>query len=168
MKKIVLSAFVLAFSFISCKSNGKFPTEQQQTSQKTTTSVEFKSLSGYFARNTFVAAKDVNLLLLNTLENFDSVLGIAKTMNNKINKPDFENTLPLAIILKPTDKQTQLSIDKVSSENNILRIDAKLEQGEKQSYTMVPTLVFSVPKAADTKEIQLFINGTQTETLHLK
>lgn len=172
--KTVLSliAVSLLVTFTACSSSQRKVEENKETTtevQKPAPEiVKTKELSGYFVKNTFKSEEDVNLILMKDKTQFDDLFGVAKTMNNQIDEPDFDNNLLVAIILKSTDMDTDLKISETKKINNLFEIYATVTTGEKQTYSKVPQLIVSLPKDSSVGKIQLFVNGNQVKELAVK
>jgi putative cell wall-binding protein len=143
MKKFLLM-FCSLVVLISCNSTKK---AQEQNN------VSYKELRGYFLNNTYSHTDKVEFVVVNSQAEMDALLGVAKTMTNKIDVPDFSTNSVGILICQPTTSNLKLSIKQMNV-TNTLNVEALIEeQSENNSYTSSPILVVEFPKQDASKNL---------------
>ena len=70
------------------------------------TDIILKHLRGYFLTNRTELGKGMNYVVITKEKQFDKMFGIAKTMTNKIDYPDFKKEMVLMLELPETNRET--------------------------------------------------------------
>ena len=136
-KKKLLVAGLCMLIITSCNNNGKdYTTENKQaedtsaTREMKATDIPFTVAKNYFVKNT-VKQGGLENPKIETKENFDSVLGAARTMNK-----DGRATEIAPVSLQKDDK-------------NRVELNYRLTKGNKQSFKIRPVLIVIVDKIHD-------------------
>ena len=80
--------------------------------------VEFKELQNYFLKTQDVVnKKDLTYIWIEDQAQFDELFGVAKTMNNHIVNPDFENNYIVALAAPESRMETYLAIKRTEIEH---------------------------------------------------
>ncbi|HEY9261779.1 hypothetical protein [Chitinophaga sp.] len=166
---------VCTFATVSCANNGKKAPADNDTDSDTTLTVqaaassqlEVKPLSGYFLKNTIKVKDSLTYWIIDNQASFDSLFGMAKTMNNTIDKPDFGTQIVIAATMPPTYYGTQIQLESATSDN--LTNDAALHfvataNPEKSSAATVPLWLGAVPKTGKST-FKLFTGDNLTKTI---
>ncbi len=173
--KLTLLLFILPIALVTCKErvSSVSNTVQKQTSDVDATAqpiktVQIKLLNGYFFKNTHNVDANPTFFIFKGEEVFNDYLGMARTMNNQIDKPDFDNNTVLAIVCEPAQVKTEISVIKAekADENNI-NIYYEVKTGESLSYSMQPLLVFSFAKEENLKTVNFISDGKTVKTFTL-
>jgi hypothetical protein len=172
-KTIILAAFTLAI--VSCENTGRKTGTDSTGSSDTALSVqaspnsqlEVKPLSGYFLKNTITVTDSITYWLIDNPASFDSLFGMAKTMNNTIDKPDFGTQIVIAATMPPTYYGTQIQLESATADNTTN--DATLHfvataNPEKSTASTVPLWLGAVPKTGKTT-FKLFTGDHLTKTI---
>lgn len=169
----------LALATMACTNTKKSGNDTQKDSVKLETAVITEQpaavavvvtpLNGYFLKNTYKFTGEADGLLFADQATFDNVLGVAKTMDNKIDAPDFGQQIVGAVALKPVQVKTDMKISKAELAGGTA-VDVYVEtvKGEAISYSMTPTLVFQFPKTAGVNSVNFFVNGEKVTSVPVK
>jgi len=173
-KLFLLAVCTLAAA--SCVNNGK-KTDKDSTDNDSDTALsvqasassqlEVKPISGYFVKNTITVNDSLTFWIIDNQASFDSLFGIAKTMNNTIDKPDFGTQIVIAATMPPTYYGTQIQLESATSDN--LTNDAALHfvangNPDKSSAATVPLWLGAVPKTGKST-FKLFTGDNLTKTI---
>ncbi len=131
------------------------------------TNLEVQPINGYFVKNTIKVTDSLTFLVIDNQQSFDSLFGMAKTMNNTIDKPDFGTHLVIAVTMPPTFYGTQIQLQ--SATNNSNNNNAELHfvatgQQEKGSSSIVPLWLGAIPKSGKSS-ISLYTGDHLTKTI---
>jgi len=72
--------------------------------------IVYTDMQGFFVRNTAQLSNEVNYFIATNERMFLSVFGVARTLENVITIPDFENNIVLSIVLAPSRTQQEVII----------------------------------------------------------
>ncbi|HVI48489.1 MAG TPA: hypothetical protein VM802_26715 [Chitinophaga sp.] len=114
-----------------------------------TASLDVHPISGYFVKNTIKVSDSLTFWVIDNQRAFDSLFGVAKTMSNKPDIPDFGTQIVVAAAMPATFYGTQIQLasavsnDKDNGAN--LHFAAPAEK-EKKSFSIVPLWLGSIPK----------------------
>lgn len=109
-------------------------------------SVDCDVAKNYFVRN---GVKDYSPRVMTSRSEFEKTFGMAATMGEDgVPTPiDFSKSNAVAVILPPTDIDTEIKVKSVKEEDGKLVVRyAAVEKGRPMSYTMVPCLLLKVDK----------------------
>lgn len=112
-----------------------------------TSAVKTTEATNYFVRNDVT---DYSPRLVTSKPAFDSLFGAAPVIGEGglPTAIDFSKQNVVALIAPPTDVNTEIRLDKVSTAGGKLTVNYELKQkGEKMTYTMVPCRLFAVDKS---------------------
>ena len=106
---VVLLALI---ALTACGGNHK--TTQSDTSMDVTAAansqLEVNPLSGYFVKNTIQVTDSLTFWIIDNQQSFDSIFGMAKTMTNKIDQPDFGTQLVVVATMPATYYNTRIEL----------------------------------------------------------
>ncbi|WP_142684679.1 hypothetical protein [Chitinophaga polysaccharea] len=143
---------------VSCASSGSKPENDSTGVGSDTTlnvaanpssQLEVNPLSGYFLKNTITVNDSLTFWLIDNQASFDSLFGIAKTMNNTIDQPDFGTHIVVAATMPPTFYGTQIQLESASSgnaDNNATLRFVATANPNRGSASTVPLWLGAVPK----------------------
>lgn len=171
-KLFVLAVCTLAI--VSCVNSGK-KTNTDSTDNDTALSVqastesqlEVKPISGYFLKNTIKVSDSLTYWIIDNQTSFDSLFGMAKTMNNTIDKPDFGTSIVIAATMPPTYYGTQIQLESATSDNvdnNATLHFVATANPDKSSAATVPLWLGAVPKTGKST-FKLFTGDNLTKTI---
>lgn len=169
---------ILFFCIIaaSCASNGpKAENDSTAAGSDTTLNVavnpssqlEVNPLSGYFLKNTITVSDSLTFWLIDNQASFDSLFGIAKTMNNTIDHPDFGTHIVVAATMPPTFYGTQIQLESATSDNvnnNATMHFVATANPNRSSASTVPLWLGAVPKTGKST-FQLYTGEHLTKTI---
>lgn len=180
MKTQLMITVCLALATMACTNTKKSGTNTQKDSVKletatitaqptATATVVVTPLNGYFLKNTYTFTGEMDCLLFADQAAFDAVLGVAKTMDNKIDTPAFEQQIVGVIAQKPVRVKTDMKVSKAELiDGTTVNVYVETTKGETLTYTMTPTLVFQFPKTAGVNLVNFFVNGEKVTSVPVK
>lgn len=131
------------------------------------TSLDVQPLSGYFVKNTVKVTDSLTFWVIDNQASFDSLFGMAKTMDNKIDQPDFGTHIVVAATMPPTFYNTQIQLASATiddlNNNASLHFVAQAAK-EKNSSSIVPLWLGSIPKTGKTA-INFYTGDHLTKTV---
>jgi hypothetical protein len=133
-------------------------------------SLDVKPLNGYFVKNTIQVKDSLTFWLVDNPATFDSLFGVAKTMNNKIDRPDFGTQVVVAATMPATFYGTQIQLASATTDdltNNAEMHFVATGQAEKNSYSIMPLWIGSIPKTGKTN-IKVYTGDQLTTTLTVR
>ncbi len=123
--------------------------------------VSYKELKGYFLKNTYPHTNKVEFVVVNSQPEMEALLGVAKTMTNTIDTPDFSTNSVGILICQPSTSSLKLSIKQINV-TNTLNVEALIEeQSKKNSYISSPILVVEFPKQDASKNLNFSFDWTK-------
>ena len=123
------------------------------TSNKEQPGVNYETVNGYFLKNGVNQSTEIRTLSIADQNTFEKHFGIAKTLTNTVDTVNFEQQLLGAITIGQSEHEMHISIASVSIENKMAICQFKVKQGTKLSYTISPSLLFTISNTGVT-EIQ--------------
>lgn len=155
--KIKVFATMLGATLIgvSCQSNSNSGSSTEQDSTAVDSLAEtpyqggveipFTEAQRYFVNNTYNNT-EIDELKIDTQEEFDRIFGMAAVMgeDGTPTSIDFAKEYVLAIIGKVTDKKTVIKADHLWQQGADIVLDYHIEEGDKLSYTLHPSLLVVV------------------------
>ena len=171
-KMILFAAGILALSCNEGKKTGGDATNNDNDTTLTVqpssdSQLEVKPISGYFLKNTITVNDSLTFWIIDNQASFDSLIGVAKTMSNTIDKPDFGTQLVIAATMPPTYYGTQIQLASATSntENNNAALHfVAAGNPEKGSSSIVPLWLGAVPKTGKST-FQLYTGDNLTKTI---
>ena len=143
MKRIIVLFFSIIF-LLNCSSPKNAKSAR----------IGIRTLPNYFANNTVSLQDEYNFKVINSNTDFDKTFGIPKTAENNHLKPDFSSQIVVAVIMKPTNKKTNLRFDKAEIVDSDLNVYYLVhETGNQLNYSTSPTAVATVPKSQSVKKV---------------
>jgi hypothetical protein len=100
------------------------------------TEIPFTVGNGYFVKNTCFPGNYE--LIICSVEEFDTVFGVARTMNNRPTQIDFNKEFVLAVVGETTDFQTEIKPDNLLRQNDSIVFSYQKILGEKQTFSTRP------------------------------
>lgn len=173
-KRILLAIGTLAA--ISCNNGNKTVSDDStaagsdtalNVAPNTNSQLDVKPLSGYFLKNTITVNDSLTFWLIDNQTSFDSLFGMAKTMNNTIDKPDFGTQIVVAATMPPTFYGTQIQLESALSDdanNNAILHFVATSNPDKSTASTVPLWLGAVPKTGKST-FQLYTGDQLTKTI---
>ncbi|MCA6070608.1 MAG: hypothetical protein LE180_05845 [Endomicrobium sp.] len=90
--------------------------------------LQFKKLEGYFLKNNVKLLKEINFFTANSVDKFNKLLGVTKTMVNKVTVPDFDKKIAVIIAPKPSQYLNNISISQIYMIDNNIYVEYKIER----------------------------------------
>ncbi len=135
--------FTILFFVASCGNTGKGKQ-----------SVEPRILKGYFIKNTVEGTDELQCYVFTDQPTFSQICGMATTMSDKPDIPDFNKSIVVAVTGKSTNHPTSINLVKTSRENGTLIVSVAVDASEDElSYTLRPLTVASFDKAGVKKVV---------------
>lgn len=167
MKNLLIAGTLL---LMACGRNTSQTSERRVSSSDSVIQQELsvKPAAGYFARNDIKQNDSIACWVFETAAERDSVLGIAKTMNNVIDTPDFNKEVMAVVTLTPsslTQELTLRSATQTDDEANLhfaIKIDTP-----KRTHNSAAVWVGFVPKSEGMKKINFYRGDERIETIDL-
>ena len=161
---VVLLALI---ALTACGGNHK--TTQSDTSMDVTAAansqLEVNPLSGYFVKNTIQVTDSLTFWIIDNQQSFDSIFGMAKTMTNKIDQPDFGTQLVVVATMPATYYNTRIELADATLDDDTndatMRFTA-IGNPNKGSAAITPLWLGTVPKIG--KSTFSFYNGDKLVT----
>jgi hypothetical protein len=126
----------------------------------TASPVGLVNLPGYFTKNTVDLPNEVNYKAITSQAQFDEIFGAAQTAGTEIKKPEFSGQVVVAVILKATNKPTEVKIKKAEIGGADLNVYYSIEtKNETQSFSTTPTAVAAVPRSQSVKRVNFYAEG---------
>ncbi len=166
----------LAILMTACNTSKKADNDSQQDSirvetatvaEQPVTTITVTPLKGYFLKNTYKFTADTDCILFPNQAGFDNALGVGKTMDNQISKPDFAGQTVGAIAMKPVQNQTEITISKAEVAGNAINLYYDVKKGDAITYTITPVLVFQFPHTTGVDTVHFITNGQTVSTLSI-
>ncbi|NLR59991.1 hypothetical protein HGH93_17910 [Chitinophaga polysaccharea] len=168
--KITLLAGSL-LAIISCAGNNKNAGNDTDTTLSVqpinSSQLEVKPLSGYFLKNTIKVTDSLTFWIIDNQASFDSLFGVAKTMNNSIDQPDFGTQVVVAATMPATYYDTQIQLESATSDdmtNNAEMHFVATSSPDKNSAAIVPLWLGAIPKTGKST-FKLFTGDNLTKTI---
>lgn len=120
------------------------------------TDVTFAPLENYFLKNTVSLPNNVNVLTANNADAFNNLLGVAKTMTNKVVEPDFAKNSVVVVAYQSTNVATTITVDRIALDKNGVNVYVKTQKGETQSYSSTPVAILTLPKQTEGTVVNVF------------
>ncbi|CAL1520946.1 hypothetical protein [Chitinophaga sp. MM2321] len=131
------------------------------------TSLDVQPLTGYFVKNNIQVSDSLTFWIIDNPATFDSLFGMAKTMNNKIDNPDFGTHVVVAATMPATFYGTEIQLASATSDdqnNAELHFVAPAGNG-KSSSSATPLWLGSIPKTGKST-IKLYTGDHLTKTVN--
>ncbi|NLR78791.1 hypothetical protein [Chitinophaga eiseniae] len=168
--KITLLATSL-LAIISCASNNKKAGNDTDTTLSVqpinSSQLDVKPLSGYFLKNTIKVTDSLTFWIIDNQASFDSLFGVAKTMSNTIDQPDFGTQVVVAATMPATYYDTQIQLESATSDdltNNAEMHFVATSSPDKNSAAIVPLWLGAIPKTGKST-FKLFTGDNLTKTI---
>lgn len=129
--------------------------------------VTVQTLNGYFLKNTYKLSESTTCILFTDQVSLSKALGVAKTMTNKVDKPDFTKNVVAAVAMQSTQNKTEIVVSKAERIGDVITVYVEATTGEKLSYTMQPLLVFSFPKEEGVNTVNFMMGGKTIQSFPL-
>jgi len=107
-----------------------------------------EELNGYFVKNTvkFDENYDFKHLVVTNQEDFNRYFGVAQTMQNQVDKIDFEKNSVIAIMTKPSNIAKKTGLVYYEFEGDHLFVLYKIVEGDKNTYQSTSLYLATIPK----------------------
>lgn len=159
LKRYLLGFLILSICF-SCNNKKRDKDKNESTMEMTaeTKPMEIEIVENYFTKND-MAPRVIQYFTIDNQDDFNKQFGIAKTMDNKVSSIDFKNNRIGAIVLPTTDKNTSIEITEAERFGSGAIITYEINEGDKQSFSITPTLIFKLPADNTLKTLEFKSNG---------
>jgi hypothetical protein len=117
-----------------------------------------KHLDGYFLAGRNELDRGLNFFVITKAKQFDKMFGVAKTMNNTIEYPDFKKEMVLMIALPQTNKETSIEYINAIRAGNFIEVYFKVKRSYPLTYTIQPLALAIVPEYPGVNTVK-FYNG---------
>lgn len=146
--KIIISAIIISFLFVTCKTNGS-KSENKEKSKNMTVSkkeIPFNVANNYYVKNNI--DKDFMTLTIFTQEDFDKYFGMAATMgeNGKPTTINFSEEYVIAIIGEESDFTTVITPESLFQNGNAIDFTYVIREEKKETYKSRTPLILIVNK----------------------
>ncbi len=115
-----------------------------------------KRLTGYFLANRTELDNGMNFFLISKAKQFDKMFGVAKTMSNKIDYPDFKKEIVLVLALPETKKETTIEYVSAVKAGNFIEVYYKVKRSFPITYTIHPLALAIVPRYPGVNTIKFY------------
>ena len=107
-----------------------------------------EKLSGYFVKNTvkFDDNYDFKHIVVTNQKDFDKYFGIAKTMNNQVDKVNFAENSVIAIITRPANISRKIDLIYSELKDDRLLIRYHIREGSKNTYAATGLYLATIPR----------------------
>ena len=114
--------------------------------------IEIKELKGYFPKNTIKFDDNYNFkhLAVTSQEEFDQYFGVSKTMQNEIDKVNFNKNSVIAIMTKPSNISKEIKLIYYEFDSGNLFILYHIREGSANSYKSTALYLATIPKGVST------------------
>lgn len=121
------------------------------------TLVQVRPIQGYFVKNTVKQNDSITCWVINSHQQQDSILGVAKTMTNKIDTANFTNEVIAAVVLRPAEltQDIQLASSMIKDNEILLHFTVRVDT-PKRSFTAAALWMAAIPKNPDIKTIKFY------------
>ena len=175
MKKILgIATTLLAFLVIiaGCSSNqGPSASENSSQPASTETPVSYEISSSHFVKNTYKGETNPSYLLIRSYSSFESLFGIAMTMNTDKSKlitaEKMKNKFIFSIIYQGNDVY-KFGIEKITLKNKQLQVHYTSEVTEKNASWTGNFHITLLVQNCDFSSILLFENGEPLNDAKMK
>jgi predicted amidohydrolase YtcJ len=108
-----------------------------------------EQLHGYFVKNSvkFDDNYDFKHIVVTNQKDFDEYFGVAKTMNNKIDKVNFRESAVIAIMTKPSKVSNKIKIVYTEFDGDDLFIKYAISTGNENTYQSTGLYLATIPKS---------------------
>ena len=151
-RKTFLMAIAAAIVFHSCNTVSKSADNKKQkdpggsiTAVVVEQDVPYTTAQRYFVNNTYHDGDLVNPKITTHTE-FEKFFGAAPVMgkNGQPTSIDFSKQYIVAVMGKLTDRNTSININSLKQKDNVILLNYKVTEGEKESATIRPVLIIIV------------------------
>ena len=109
---------------------------------------------------------EIHYAFINNADDFHKMFNMTRSAPGSAVVPDFASQAVVAVILQPTTKVISLAINKGVITGNELKIYYTITDTTSwKSYQQRPTVVATVPKSNDVKQVSFYSNGLKEKTL---
>lgn len=131
--------------------------------------VVFKTLNNYFLADNSILSGNVTCKVIAKEKDFNKMFGIAKTMTNKIDKPDFATQQVLMIALQPTNKKATVTIVSALHAGNFIEVYfTTSKERYPMPYTTQPLAIAVVPKYKEVTKVRFYNDKRLVEEVGIK
>ena len=123
-----------------------------KTSQRASdgATIPYTVANGYFIKNNITQQPPIKIT---SKQEFDSYFGAAATMSEIPTDVDFTRQFVVAVSMPQTNTLTNLYPQSLKEKNGRLVFSYKVENGKKQSYSMVPLMLIVIDKKYDAEVV---------------
>lgn len=161
---------VLCISLAACGPNTSQTTEKKQaqadSADNDLTPIEVKPIHGYFVKNTVKQTDSITCWVINSPAQRDSILGVAKTMTNRIDTLNFATETITAVVLQPSEmtQELQLASSMQSGDEVHLHFAVRIDT-PKRTFTAGSLWMGALPKTPAIKNIRFYSGDRLLRTI---
>lgn len=124
--------------------------------------IPFSFLENYFIKNNFVMKTDVEVREFRSMADFNSVLGVAQTMDKPVYKPDFSKGFVIGILSKASENPTEGTLSSLTRLGNTIFLQINThKRTEKSTMAYAPLQLLYIPIAnSETIIVKTGVNGS--------
>lgn len=153
---------------IACGPNTSQTSEKREPSYDSAKALTVKPASGYFSRNDIQQNDTIACWVFETTAERDSVLGIAKTMNNVIDTADFNKEIMAAITLMPSSLTQELTLSSATQTDDAANLHFSIKiDTPKRTFTSAAVWVGILPKSGDLKKVHFYRGDERIKTIDI-
>lgn len=179
MKKGMILAGWMMMILAACGPNSSQTTERRVGSNDSTDvdslnvqelkQVSFRVLSNYFVKNRGKQSDTAACFIFNSAAERDSILGIAKTMKNRIDTIDFESEIMAAVTLTPTELTQSLELRSATMSEDAVNLHFAIQQDTtpKKSFTTATVWVGAIPRDMNVKKVKFYSHDKLMESINV-
>jgi hypothetical protein len=118
--------------------------------------VIIKPLTGYFLADRTALGKGMNYFVITKENQFNKTFGMAKTMSNRIDRPDFKKGMVITLALPETKRETTIEYISAVKAGNFIEVYYKVKRSYPITYTIQPLALALVPKYPGVNTIKFY------------
>ncbi|MDR3678976.1 MAG: hypothetical protein P4L41_03345 [Flavipsychrobacter sp.] len=131
--------------------------------------IVFKKLDNYFLGDRAGLSGDITCKVITKEKEFDKTFGVAKTMTNKIERPDFATQQVVMIAMQPTNKDTRITILSALKAGNYIEVFFKTSKDRfPLPYTTQPMSLAIIPKFKEVTKVKFYEGKRLVEEVGVK
>jgi len=115
-----------------------------------------EELDGYFVKNTveFDENFEFQHVVVTNQDDFDRYFGVAKTMENTVDRVDFEENSVIGIMTRPSEISKEIDLVHCVFDDDTMMVHYSIRQGSKNTYESTGLLLAEIPKGISRVEFR--------------